>query len=154
MMRISGSEKGFTLIEMLLALTILAILTGLAVLAIPNHDARYWRDNLNQLSASLNTAQDESEMSGYPMLVEINESGWQFTRLHQGRLNQLAGSSASFIPDAYKTQSWAKPVNMSPTRITLGDEYVTESLRIPIEQDQRQAILLRSNSGRFSWIEP
>jgi len=56
------AEAGFTLIEMLVALAVFAIVMAVAVLTIPNHDDRYWRDNLDQLVSSLNMAQDESAM--------------------------------------------------------------------------------------------
>lgn len=151
---VSANDQGFTLIEMLLALSILALITSLAVLAIPNHDERYWRDNLYQLSSSLNAAQDESELSGFPMLVEINELGWKFHKLNQNHQIISPRNTATLLPDVYKDQYWAKPVIMNPTELTLGDEYVTDSLRIPIEQENRHATLLRSNSGRFSWISP
>ena len=48
------SDAGFALIELLVAIAILAVVLGVAVLAIPNHDERYWRDNLDQLVSSLN----------------------------------------------------------------------------------------------------
>jgi prepilin-type N-terminal cleavage/methylation domain-containing protein len=50
-------DKGFTLVEMLVAIAVLAILMTIALLSVPNHDDRYWRDNLDQLVASLNMAQ-------------------------------------------------------------------------------------------------
>ena len=68
-------EAGFTLVEMLVAITILAILLVVATLAIPNHDERYWKDNLDQLVGSLNMAQEESALSGTPMLVQIDALG-------------------------------------------------------------------------------
>jgi flagellar motor switch protein FliN/FliY len=56
-------EGGFSLIEMLLVLTVVAILLTVAVLVIPNHDERNWQNNLDQLVASLNAAQDESQIT-------------------------------------------------------------------------------------------
>jgi prepilin-type N-terminal cleavage/methylation domain-containing protein len=72
------AEAGFTLIEMLVALAVFAIVMAVAVLTIPNHDDRYWRDNLDQLVSSLNMAQDESAMSGMTMVAQIDGKGWRF----------------------------------------------------------------------------
>ena len=150
----SHAESGFTLIELLLALTIVAVMLGIAVLAIPNHDERYWRDNLDQLVASLNAAQDESLMSGSSMLAQIDETGWRFSRPLNVNPMAEANPPATFIPDAYKAKVWAKTVIVSPTQLTLGTESVSTTMRIPIQQDKRFATLVRASNGRFSWVSP
>ena len=124
-----SSDGGFTLIEMLLALTIVAILLGVAVLAIPNHDERYWRNNLDQLVSTLNAAQDESQSSGIPVSVAINQLGWRFSKPTRTGQVQDPTLTNTFIPEAY----------------------MNEELRIPLEQEKRLAILIRSNDGRFYW---
>lgn len=75
---VSRAEAGFTLIELLIAIAVLAIVLAVAVLAIPNHDNRYWRDNLDQLVSSLNMAQDESAMSGMTIIAQVDNNGWRF----------------------------------------------------------------------------
>lgn len=149
-----SSEGGFTLIEMLLALAIVSIFLGVAVLAIPNHDERYWRNNLDQLVSSLNAAQDESQISGIPMRVEINQSGWRFSKTNRAGQNQDPALMKTFTPEAYKPQAWFKPVNIESTQLHLGAEYVAEELRLPIQQDKRLATLVRSNDGHFYWTSP
>ena len=146
-----SSDGGFTLIEMLLALTIVAILLGVAVLAIPNHDERYWRNNLDQLVSTLNAAQDESQSSGIPVSVAINQLGWRFSKPTRTGQAQDPTLTNTFIPEAYKPHLWIKPVNVEPFQFNLGTEYVNEELRIPLEQEKRLAILIRSNDGRFYW---
>lgn len=148
------AESGFTLIEMLLVLTIVAILLTVAVLTIPNHDERNWRNNLDQLVTSLNAAQDESQMTGIPMRAEIDESGWRFSKSDPMTQARDSNQPATFIPDAYKAQAWSKPVMMGPLQLNLGAEYVSEGLRTTIEQDKRTATLIRLNDGHFSWVSP
>jgi general secretion pathway protein H len=150
----SSSEGGFTLIEMVLALTIVAILFSIAIIAIPNHDARYWRSNLDQLVSSLNAAQDESQISGIPMRVVINQSGWRFSKVNRVTPIQDPVTTNTFIPEAYKPQIWFKPVNIEPIQLDLGTEFVNEELRIRLQQEQRLATLIRSNDGRFFWTSP
>jgi len=149
-----SGEGGFTLIEMLLVLTIVAILLTTAVLSIPNHDERHWRNNLDQLVASLNAAQDESQMTGVPMRVEIGESGWRFSKTDPMTQSKDLNQPPTFIPDAYKAQTWSRPVIMEQLQLNLGSEYVSEGLRIAIEQEKRSATLIRSNDGHFSWASP
>jgi type II secretion system protein H len=149
-----SKEGGFTLIEMLLALTVVAILLAVAVLAIPNHDERNWRNNLDQLVASLNAAQDESQITGIPMRVEVNESGWHFSK--SVSMGQVKDSTQppTFIPDAYKAQAWSKPVIIEPLQLNLGAEYIAEVLRTSIQQEKRSATLIRSSDGHFNWSSP
>ena len=148
----NSSDGGFTLIEMLLALTIVAILLGVAVLAIPNHDVRYWRNDLDQLVSTLNAAQDESQSSGIPVNVAITQSGWRFSKATPTRQAQDPILSNTFIPEAYKPHAWFKPVNVESIQLNLGTEYVNEELRIPLTQEKRLATLIRSTDGHFYWV--
>jgi len=89
------TDAGFTLIELLVAIAIMAVMLGVAVLAIPNHDDRYWRDNLDQLVSSLNLAQEESAMSGTPMIAQIDSAGWRFFVPNTNGAYGNSGSSGS-----------------------------------------------------------
>ncbi len=148
------NEAGFTLIELLVAIAVMAVLLGVAVLALPNHDERYWRDNLDRLVSSLNLAEDESAMSGTPMLAHIDGLGWRFSVPLSSV--SMAGSNLgnTFLPEVYRPHQWHKPVEMMPVQLILGREYTTEALQVAIKQESRQALLLRSTSGRFQWVRP
>jgi len=151
-------EAGFTLIEFLVAIAVMAVLLGIAVLALPNHDERYWRDNLDQLVSSLNFAQEESTMSGTPMLAQVDGLGWRFSMplsaLTGSASNPGSNPSSTFLPDVYRAKTWHKPVEMMPMQLSLGGERITEPLQIPIKQENRQAVLSRNTNGRFQWVRP
>lgn len=148
------NEAGFTLIEFLVAIAVMAVLLGIAVLALPNHDERYWRDNLDQLVSSLNFAQEESTMSGSPMIAQVDMIGWRFSVPLSAVTAAGSNPGSTFLPDAYRAQTWHKPVEISPVQLSLGGESITEPLQIPIKQENRQAVLMRSTSGRFQWVRP
>lgn len=157
------SDAGFTLIEILVAIAVMAVILAVAVLAIPNHDDRYWRDNLDQLVSSLNLAQEESAMSGTPMIAQIDSAGWRFfipnasgagvgsgsSMGQSGNAVVLGGASnapspiaaniSGLLPDVYRAQSWYKPVDMAPVQLTLGGEQVAQVLQISIKQVNVQA---------------
>lgn len=151
-------EAGFTLIEMLVALAVMAIVLAVAMITIPNHDDRYWRDNLDQLVTSLNLAQEESTMSGTPIMAQVDSAGWRFLIINpNGSIGMTLGgnivnsTNSGLMPDVYRAQAWYKPVQMVPVQLTLGGELVNAALQIPITLEQRSAILQRSTNGRFSW---
>ncbi len=150
-------EAGFTLVEVLVAIAILAIMLAVAVLTIPNHDERYWRENLDQLVVSLNLAQEESAMSGMPMTAQVDSAGWRFYIPNTSAAisnNSNVVSTSGLLPEVYRPQTWYKPVEITPLQLTLGDEQVAQTLQVPIKQENRQALLLRSSNGRFSWNKP
>jgi len=158
-----ATDAGFTLIELLVAIAIMAVMLGVAVLAIPNHDERYWKDNLDQLVSSLNLAQEESSMSGTPMIAQIDSVGWRFfvpntngaygnsgssgsmsssSSTSGGQAISLNGNSgvspvsnpSGLMPDVYRPQAWYKPVEIAPLQLTLGGEQVAQVLQIPMKQ--------------------
>jgi len=160
----NACDKGFTLVEMLVAIAILAIVMAITVMTIPNHDDRYWRDNLDQLVASLNLAQEESALSGTSMLVQIDAIGWRYASALPSPENNLmtargfaAGQSTSsetsgLMPDVYRAQAWHKSVVIEPVQLTLGAETIMQPIQIPITQEQRHVLLMRASDGRFTWV--
>ena len=130
-------------------------------MAIPNHDKRYFQDNLDQLVSSLNMAQEESVMAGMAVVAQVDSAGWRFYTPNTNGFSNVplalngvgasASASSGLIPDVYRPQSWYRPVEMATVQLTLGGEQVRQALQIPIKQEDRQAMLLRSSNGRFSW---
>jgi hypothetical protein len=99
-------------------------------------------------------------MAGMPIVAQIDSAGWRF---YSPGTNASASSSATtagvpiagtsgLMPDVYRPQAWHKPVEMAPLQLTLGGEQITQVMQVPIKQENRQAILLRKNNGRFSWL--
>jgi type II secretion system protein H len=161
----SHHEAGFTLIELLVAITILGIMLSMATLAIPNHDERYWRENLDQLVTTLNAAQEEGVASGIIVTAQVDPVGWRFIEVDASK--NSSASSLSFaggiitnsnIPrltaDIYQPHSWNKPIQIEPIQLTIGGEAVKPTLQIFVKQDVREAIIRRTTNDRFSWSTP
>jgi type II secretion system protein H len=141
----TGKKKsqGFTLIEFLVVLVILSVVLGLATLRLPNQDQRYFQDRLEQLTAGLNIAQDESVITGVPILVQIDPVGWRFYQL-QAR-NQFRLLQSPLAP-----QTWSKKVELSGlTELVIGQESITEPWSVEIKQDQFKAQISKTEMLLF-----
>ena len=141
----TGKKKsqGFTLIEFLVVLVILSVVLGLATLRLPNQDQRYFQDRLEQLTAGLNIAQDESVITGVPILVQIDPVGWRFYQL-QAR-NQFRLLQSPLAP-----QVWHKKVELSGlTEFVIGQESIAEPWSVEIKQEQFKAQISKTEMRLF-----
>ena len=161
-------QRGFTLIEILIAIAIVSILMSVAVINIPSHEVRNWKNNTNHLVTLMNVAHEESLMSGRPLHLKIDRNGWSFFYLDKNgfKLNQngvnpaaiginesfLENSQPTRLPDIYKAQSWKKPVSISPIELVLGEELFSKSLIINISQDGKKVTIYRNRYGNFELV--
>jgi len=161
-------QAGFTLIEVLVSISIVSILMSIAVLNIPNHDQSNWESNIDHLIASMNLAHEESLMNGRPINIKIDEKGWEFyypdgqsLRLNLNstdilsrdlKESQLGNQSQSNL-HRHQSQTWANPVSIIPVVVLLGDELFNPNLKIQISQDKQKVIIFRNQQGQFGLMK-
>jgi hypothetical protein len=122
---------------------ILSVVLGLATLRLPNQDQQLFQDRLEQLTASLNIAQDESIITGVPILVQIDPVGWRFYQL-QGRNN------FRLLQSPLAPQDWHKKVELGGlTEFVIGQESITEPWSVEVKQDQFKAQISRTEMLLF-----
>lgn len=160
-------QVGFTLIEVLVSISIVSILMSIAVLNIPNHDQSNWKSNIDQLIASMNLIHDESLMNGRPINIKIDEKGWEFydpnsqsSKLSVNSTDNLSsdlneskfGKQSQKNLQQYQSKSWAKPVTIVPIVILLGDELFDQNLKIQIYQEKQKVTIYRNQHGQFGLL--
>lgn len=85
-------RAGFTLIEVLVALVILATIAGVLVVSLPASDERRLRREAERLSAMLALACEQAELSGREIGIHLAGSGYGFSLAdREGWLPYAAG---------------------------------------------------------------
>ena len=77
-MKIKG--QGFTLIEIMVVITIAAIMMGAAVLAFPDSSTDRLKEQGGRFSALISLAQDEAILQSQDLAIAVNDSGYSFYR--------------------------------------------------------------------------
>lgn len=139
-----GHHRGFTLIELLIVVVIIGILAGLASLSLPDKATQNWLGRLEQLTASLNYAQEESLSRGSPMWAMVDQNGWRFFR--RDRFEKLQSVNH---PQVFAPVEWEMPMKTHPTEIRLGDDAYPVPLKLEFFSLERRAIINRDRFGHF-----
>lgn len=139
-----GKSSGFTLIELLVVIVIVAMLAGLASLALPNREGQQWKSRLEQLTSTLNFAQDEALSRGTSFWVMVDQNGWRFFRAD--RFENLQPLSQ---PQAFAPMSWDVPLKTNPVQLKLGNDAYPETMALNFLYEDHTAQIQRDRFGRF-----
>jgi len=74
------SQKGFTLIEIMVVIVIVAVLMGAVTLSFPPVGDKLLKENTERFSALISLAQDESILQSAEIALEIDDKGYGFYR--------------------------------------------------------------------------
>ena len=74
------SQKGFTLIEIMVVVVIIAVLMGAVTLSFPPVGDKLLKENAERFSALISLAQDEAILQSAEIALEVDEKGYGFYR--------------------------------------------------------------------------
>ena len=140
----TNKSRGFTLIELLVVVVIVAMLAGLASLALPNREGQQWKSKLEQLTATLNFAQEEAISRGTPLWATVDQNGWRFFRMDRFENPQPLNQ-----PEAFAPTTWDVPLKTKRVQLKLGDDTYPESQTMTFIYDERSAQIQRDRFGHF-----
>lgn len=75
----TGTERGFSLVELLVVVTVLGLLGGAVLLTVPGGGARLG-DQADQLSAHLQRAREEAVLGNRAIALRVDAGGYRFER--------------------------------------------------------------------------
>jgi general secretion pathway protein H len=83
-----GGEAGFTLVEVLVALVVMALLTGAVLMTLPGEGPRLAAE-AERLAARLDHARDEALTGARPVEVALTDAGYALRAQRKGRWEPL-----------------------------------------------------------------
>lgn len=130
---VRGVHKGagFSLLEMLVALAIVAIAIGSATLALRPDEQRRVNDEAERLALLLEQAREESELGGMPLAWAATATGYEFQR----RELTEAGSAWNVVrgDDLLRPRAW--PLGLRIEHQEAAGRVVAQGERIRLEAD-------------------
>jgi len=136
-------DAGFSLIEMLAALAIMALAAGLVVMSIPNPSGRL-ADETDELIRNLVAARDLALVENRTVTVEIGETGYE-TRIARRLGPPETRTQVNWRPDT----SVAMGDGRLPAAILFDSVGLTESAAITLFRDGRKDGVAIDASGRI-----
>ena len=95
----SMASRGYTLIELLVAVAIIAIVAGMVALSLPGGEERRVREEAARLGALFRIVQDHARVAGRVLVWQADLEGYAFRALD-------ADAAASWQDETLRPRSW------------------------------------------------
>lgn len=152
-----NSERGFTLVEVLVVLVIVAIAASMVSLSIGKRDNGL-RADAQRLADAFTVAQSEARSDGRAIRWLANGEGWSFERV--GRLPGPSAQEDVPVPvdrleqdEMLRRQSWqagAVQLRLAPDRpLVFNTEWVADPITLTLRAGDATVTLQRDASGRY-----
>jgi general secretion pathway protein H len=128
-------RAGFTLVELLVVITILGIAAAAVALSVPSSDSRRLQEEVARLAALFRIAQDEARISGRTLVWEADLNGYRFRPLDEE-------AARDWNDEVLRPRSWPFVVRrLDAGRIVFGREPLLEPVALRIAISDREVRL-------------
>ncbi|WP_247652867.1 pilus assembly FimT family protein [Ideonella aquatica] len=139
------STSGFTLLELMIVVALIAVATGVAVLALRDANASRLEEEAARLSALFEAARARSRATGQPvnwLPVREEGDGFAFTGL-----GERAGLPTQWLDARTRAEVIGAPL------LRLGPEPVIGAQRVALRLEDRQVVLATDGLAPFAVLE-
>lgn len=146
-----SASRGFTLLELLITLSIAAAAVGGAMLALPDSGLRALDQDAQRLAAQLEVARAQSRASGQAMWAKVQAQGWQWQGVPQQGASREGGSQAP----AAEVQRWLhEDTQAAEVRVQLGPEPVIAAQQVQLWNAKGQRTTVATDGVRPFAVVP
>lgn len=140
-------RSGFTLLELLVVITIMGLAAAAVALSVPGGDGRRLQEEAARLGALFRIAQDEARISGRTLVWEADLNGYRFRPLD-------AEAAGNWNDEVLRPRSWPFVVRrIEAGRIVFGREPMLEPATFRIATTDREVRLAIDALGNLTISE-
>jgi general secretion pathway protein H len=141
-------ERGFTLLEMLVALVIVGMLAGLAMVSV-NEGSRGLRFEAQRLAQLMILAREEAMLRGAPIRMETDERGLRFLVLREQRWQPLL-DDGDLRPRAWLGRTIVLTERADgAAQVEFGRDAIDVPFRLVLRREGAEAHIVADGLGRF-----
>lgn len=148
------ASRGFTLLELLIVLSITAAVVGGAALALPDSGRRALEQDAQRLAAQLEVARAQSRASGQAVWADVQAQGWRWQGLPSPADVAVAAAAGVATSDAMQQRWLHAPTQAAAVRVQLGPEPVIGAQQVSLWNDQGQRTLVVTDGVRPFEVVP
>lgn len=147
-------QRGFTLVELLVALIIAAVIVSMVAVSGGPNPERAFRQEADRLAQLLSLAREEAQVRGAPIRFVSDGNRFQFVIFKDGEWRPIED-------DAYlRTREWEGPTQIAMERsdglrvLEFGREVIEPPFRVLLNRDRINLEIVANGLGQFEVLEP
>jgi general secretion pathway protein H len=147
-----GRQRGFTLLELLVALVVAAVLIGMVAVSGSPGAGRALRFEAERLAQLLSLAREEAQVRGAPIRFDADANGYQFSIFRDRQWRPIA-DDRDLRPRDWDAQTRVVIVRADGgDRLVFGRDVVEAPYELRLLRDGASAVIYANGLGSFEVV--